>query len=169
MIIRLYTILITTTILLINHSLALPTIPLNTTNLTGMKTSVVCHPSTIFGSRLADTRDCLQAALLLPDGADPGLFHTGHTPSDDFELPVAETYGSCVATVVVSGVDRSSWDHISWIAAQMIAICSTGQFPQGQTGGITYAGSKGKIRVSVERVLGYGQEGGGGGNVTALS
>ena len=48
--------------------------------------------------------------------------------------------------------DRSSWDHISYVASQMAAICSVGQYPVGQTGGVTTAGVRNALRVSLEKV-----------------
>ena len=155
---QIYKVFFATTILFTTHTYTLPTLPLNTTDLTStltaVKTGVTCYRPTMRGSRLAATRDCLQAALLLPDGSDPGDFHEGN-PYNDFQLPVLTTYGSCAATVSLTGgaQDRSSWDHISYVASQMAAICSVGQYPVGQTGGVTSAGYSNKIRVTLERAL----------------
>lgn len=143
-------------VLFVIHNHASRTLPLNATELnkelTAVKTGVNCWPPTIRASRLADTRDCLQVALLLPEGADPGIFHIGN-PSDSFQLPVAMTYKSCAVTVSMAGTnfDRSSWDHISYSASQMVAICSTGQYPIGQSGGVMYVGTRNQIRVSIEK------------------
>ncbi len=149
-------ILLTTFILFTIYAHALPTLSLNTTDpnseLTAVKTGVNCWPLDIRGSRYASTRDCLQVALLLPDGADPGVFHTGN-PSDSLQLPVAKTYESCQILVSMTGTnfDRSSWDHISYAASQMGAICSTGQYPLGQSGGVMYVGIRNQIRVAIGR------------------
>lgn len=151
-----YNIFFSTIILFAIHIHTLPTLSLNSTDLDGtltaVKTGVFCYPPTIRGSRLAATRDCLQAALLLPDGSDPVYFHSGN-PDDDLRLPVVKTYDSCLATVSLLGAarDRSSWDHISYVASQMAAICSVGQYPIGQTGGVTLAGYGNHIRITLER------------------
>ena len=150
-------ILVSTIIALASHANALPTLSLNLTDLDStfavIKTGVNCWPSSLRGSRLADTRDCLQAALLLPEGSDPGDFHNGN-PVNDFSLPLARTHQSCTATVSLTqgARDRSSWDHISYVASQMAVICSKGQYPVGQTGGVTNIGTRGSIRVSLEKV-----------------
>ena len=154
-------ILLSTIIVFASHATALPTLSLNLTdldsNVAAIKTGVNCWPSSLRGSRLADTRDCLQAALLLPDGSDPGDFHLGN-PMNDFHLPVVVTHQSCTATVSLSpGTrDRSSWDHISYVASQMGAICSIGQYPIGKTGGVTNAGTRNSIRVSLEKAVKVG-------------
>ena len=133
------------------------TLPQNATQLTedlaGIKTGVNCWPASLRGSRLASTRDCLQAALLVPDGADSGVFHQGNPP-DIYRLPIAEKYQTCQVIVSMAGTnfDKTSWDHISYSASQMIAICSTGQYPLGQSGGVMYVGSRNLIRISVEKV-----------------
>ena len=155
---QIISILLSTIIVFASHANALPTVSLNLTDLDStfavVKTGVTCWPSSLRGSRLTDTRDCLQAALLLPDGSDPGDFHNGN-PINDFSLPLARTHQSCTATVSLShGIrDRSSWDHISYVASQMAAICCKGQYPVGQTGGVTYAGTQNAIRVSLEKTV----------------
>ena len=149
-------ILVSTIVLLTAHTNTLPTLSLNTTDLastvTGIKTGVNCWPATMRGGRFAPTRDCLQAALLLPDGSDPGPFHNGN-PDDEYRLPMVKVFGSCMATVSLpeGGRDRSSWDHISYVASQMAVICAKGQFPFGQTGGVTTAGHDNSIRVTLEK------------------
>lgn len=154
-----YDVFLSTFILFITYANTLQTLSLNVTDLdstiTAVKTGVKCWPPERRGSRLAATRDCLQAALLLPDGSDAGNFHNGN-PADGFKLPVVMPYDSCVATVSLpNGVqDRSSWDHVSYVASQMAAICAIGQYPVGQTGGVTTAGVGNNIRVSLERALG---------------
>ena len=154
-------ILLSSIIAFASHANALPTLSLNLTDLDStfavVKTGVNCWPSSLRGSRLADTRDCLQAALLLPDGSDPGDFHNGN-PINDFSLPIVRTHQSCTATVSLppGARDRSSWDHISYVASQMGAICSHGQYPIGQTGGVTYAGTRNSIRLSLEKAAKVG-------------
>ena len=154
-------ILLSTIVLLATHTNTLPTLSLNTTDLesalTAIKTGVNCWPASIRGSRYAATRDCLQAALLLPDGSDPGAFHNGN-PDDEYRLPVVKVFDSCMATVSLTegAQDRSSWDHISYVASQMAVICAKGQFPFGQTGGVTSAGHHNLIRVTLEKATKVG-------------
>ena len=154
-------IVLSTIITFASHANALSILSLNITdldsNFAAFKTGVNCWPSSLRGSRLADTRDCLQAALLLPDGSDPGDFHNGN-PVNDFKLPVAKTHQSCTATVSLpqGARDRSSWDHISYVASQMGAICSIGQYPIGQTGGVTNVGTRNSIRVTLEKAAKVG-------------
>ena len=158
---QIISIVLLTIITFASHANALPTLSLNLTDLdstfAAIKTGVTCWPSSFRGSRLADTRDCLQAALLLPDGSDPGDFHNGN-PVNDFKLPVAATHESCTATVSLpqGARDRSSWDHISYVASQMGVICSKGQYPIGQTGGVTNVGTRNSIRVTLEKAVKVG-------------
>ena len=58
-----------------------------------------------------------------------------------------------MVTVSLSGSneDYSSWHRISHAASQLTSVCAVGQFPLGMTGGIIYIGTKGRIRVTVER------------------
>ena len=151
---QIYNIFLPSIVLFATLTNTLPTLSLNITDLdstfAAYKTGVDCWPSARQGSLLASTRDCLQAALLLPEGSDPGYFHNGD-PDNAFHLPVVRPFGSCAATVSLSeGLrDRSSWDHISYVASQMAVICSKGQYPFGQTGGVTNVGSQNSIRVSL--------------------
>ena len=154
---QLHSIFLSTMVLSASYANPLPTLSINSTDLDGtltaIKTGVNCWPSSFRASRLAATRDCLQAALLLPDGPDPGDFHNGR-PDNGFSLPLSRTFESCTAIVslINQPVDRSSWDHISYVASTMAAVCSKGQYPIGQTGGVTTVGVRNSIRVSIERV-----------------
>lgn len=132
--------------------------------------SVACFRALIFDSRLADTRSCLQAAISLPSGADPGVFHNGGV-DDGYRLPKVKIHGPCVATVSIrgAGVDRSSWDRISHVAGQIAAICSNGRYPRGTTGGVKYAGFGGSIRVALERAPGVELKEGGNTDSSAIS
>lgn len=157
------------------HAHAQTTLPLNTSQLTddlgAVKPGVNCWPlNPLRPSRLASIRDCLQVILLLPESADSGVFHTGN-PSDVLQLPVAKTHGTCQVLVTMTGMnfDKSSWDHIAWVAGQMIAICGTGQYPYGQTGGVTYVGTRNQIRLSLEKAGLSDTDDGDGANSTATS
>ena len=119
------------------------------------KPIVDCFKATTRSSRVADTKSCLQAALQLPDYSDPGIFHNGDPP-DAYKLPVVKKFGPCMATVSISNgkQDRTSWDHISSVASSIAAICSIGQYPMGNTGGVLYVGTNKNIRVTLEKFTG---------------
>lgn len=157
-----------TTLFLITqiHATPAPALPLNTPSTLGAEQGVACWKATVLDSRLADTKSCLQAAVSLPEGPDPGTFHNGGA-DDGFKLPKVKVVGQCVITVSLNRgkQDRSTWDHIAFVASQIAAICSNGQYPRGTTGGVKYAGSHGDIRVTLENVKGMGV---GAANGTAL-
>ena len=145
-------------LILTNVSLAL-SLPLSSstpssTTLAADKTAVECFEAKLFDSRLADTKSCLRAILQLPESSDAGNFHNSGL-GDLYRLPMIGTYGPCMATVSIQGrsQEHSSWDHIKSVATAMAAICSTGQFPQGSTGGATYVGPHRSIRVTIEKVF----------------
>lgn len=127
---------------------------------------ISCYPSSLFSSRYATTRDCINAVSLLPPTVDPGPFHAGGPP-DVFSLPAARTFGSCAVTVsLASGsVDRGSWLGVAVAAGQVLQGCSTGSFPVGRTAGWVYVGNRGGVKVVVEKAGG----GEGGGRVGAAS
>jgi hypothetical protein len=86
-------------------------------------------------SRLADDiRDCLQAALLLPEGTDAGVFHSGNLNKRVHIVTVSVSQGA---------VDSSSWDHISYVARQIAVILT-------QTMGVMYIGQNAQINWSVD-------------------
>ena len=152
------TVVFSTILLFTARTNALSTLIVNSTDsnipLAAVKTGVNCWPSVIRGSRLAATKDCLQAALLLPEGSDAGEFRNGN-PIEEYRLPLVRKFETCAASVSLEAGswDRSSWDHISYVASQMALICVQGQYPSGQTGGVTYLGSRNLIRLSLERVV----------------
>ena len=115
-------------------------------------TSLDCFPPALRGSRQADVRDCLYASLLLPEGSKPGFFRDFGI-RDEYALPRVARHDTCMVTVSMSGgnQDYSSWTRISQVANQLTMVCAVGQFPLGRTGGITYIGTSGKIRVTVEK------------------
>lgn len=117
-------------------------------------TRVECFRPVLIGSRRAATRDCLYAVLKLPEGSNTGVFHSsGFGPYDQYTLPVVERHSSCMATVSIPDAfeDYSSWSRISQVLSQLTAICSTGEYPLGSTGGVVYVGQSEKIRLTVER------------------
>jgi len=136
----------------------------------GAEQPAACLPASVLDSHLADTRSCLQAAISLPEGPDPGIFHNGGA-DDGYKLPKIKLHGACMATVSIRGskTDRSSWDHISYVASQMAAICVNGNFPRGTTGGVKYAGFGGNIRVTLEKTPGVGSSDGGSTNSITTS
>ena len=115
-------------------------------------TSLDCFPPAPWGSRQADVRDCLYAGLLLPEGSQPGVFHE-FGRKDEYALPLVTRHNTCMVTVSMSAgnQDFSSWTRISQVANQLTMVCAVGQFPLGRTGGITYIGTLGNIRVTVEK------------------
>ena len=163
-------VLLATFILFVIHTNTSPTFPVNSTNLNAIKVGVNCFHPTATGGRRAETLDCLQAALNMPEGADPGSFHNGNL-MDDYKLPEAKPFQSCVASVSIAEdtVDRSSWDHISYVASQIAVICSVGNFPLGRTGGVMYVGTDGHICVTVEKATPMSLGGGGSTNLTGTS
>ena len=90
--------------------------------------------------------------MLLPEGSVPGTFHN-FGRDDEYALPVVTRYRSCMVTVSMTGGDEdySSWNRISQVVSQLTMVCAVGQFPLGLTGGITYIGTLGMIRVTVEK------------------
>ena len=154
-------IIVAITFFSVNNTYASPELALSlnstsaVTDVGADKTAVQCFTPTVFNSRVADTRSCLQAVLDLPEGSDAGIFHNGD-PVDEFKLPVVKKFGPCMATVSLTGSsrDRTSWDHISYVAGQVAAICSNGQFPTGTSGGLIRVGQYRSIRVTVEKSLG---------------
>ena len=119
---------------------------------TALTARVNCYYPTFFDSRVAASRDCLQAIELLPDVMTPGYFHYGGPP-DGFELPAMEHHGTCMIILSLDDgqPDLSSWSMISHVASQLIEICSIGLFPRGYTGGWMKLGERGAIRISVEK------------------
>ncbi len=101
-------------VVLVYLSSALPARSTGTASTFVTSTPLKCFQPTLRGSRLAETKDCLQVALILASqGADLGIFHTNGAA--DFGLPVIKIYGSCMATVSLSGdsAHRGSWSHFS--------------------------------------------------------
>ncbi|KAL9123984.1 MAG: hypothetical protein Q9217_006644 [Psora testacea] len=135
-------------------SSSLPSDPalLNTTN--PNSDYFVCYDAPIMRqSQRAPTLDCLKAVLRLSRRADTALFHQDGV-DDGFRLPVEKTYASCSVTVEIAQghtEDKSSWVGISLLASQLTQACSTLNFPSGKTGGETFEGNAGKVRISVGR------------------
>lgn len=140
------------------------------TGLAAEESSVKCFKATLFDSRVADTKSCLQAILRLPDNPDPGNFHNG-PPIDTYKLPVVKKFGPCMTTVTIEGrqVERSSWDHIFSVANSIAQICSTGQYPMGSSGGLMYGGANKNLRITVEAFNGGTLANNGGQNGTVTS
>lgn len=155
------------------HALPDLTLPVNGTEVFASgpaEETAACLKPSIMDSRLADTKSCLQAAIALPEGPDPGYFHNGGV-DDLYKLPKIKIVGPCMVTVSIRGAktDRSTWDHISYVASQMAAICVNGQYPRGTTGGVKYAGLAGNIRVTLEKAPGVSSSDNDGMNGTAAS
>ena len=109
-----------------------------------------CFPPAPFGSKLADTRDCLNAIMSLPTTGLRGEFHSDEDrASDQFKLPVTRTYNHCVVTVSIrKGLhDECSWNTISNVAGQLASTCSAGYFPNGKSGGKAFTGDLAWIQI----------------------
>ena len=144
------------TSLLDNSSLPLPSdaVSLNTT--TPNADYFVCYDgSMIRQSQRAPTPDCLKAVLHLSRKTDTAIFHQGGA-DDGYQLPVQRAHGSCSVNInIAQGFteDKSSWVGISLLASQLTQACSTLNFPSGKTGGETFEGDAGKVRIKVGKVL----------------
>ena len=145
--------LIATTALLFIHTRAWPSLHrTNTKHDANINAAVNCFEPGFFGTRQANTRDCIHAALSLPEGSMPGLFH--HLgPDDGYDLPYMDSYESCMVTVSINSgqQDLSTWHRISHVASQIASACSIGAYPQGLTGGNVRVGEAGLIQVTVEK------------------
>ena len=112
----------------------------------------VCYDAPMMrSSQRAPTSDCLKAVLRLSRRTDTAVFHQ-EGGYDGYRLPIQKTYGSCSVTVEVTPgyrEDRSSWVGISLLASQLTQACSTLNFPSGKTGGETFEGNEGKVRIKV--------------------
>ena len=134
-----------------------PATPLNASqlNTTSPNTEYfTCYEGTfIHQSQRAPTPDCLKAVLRLSRNSNTAVFHK-EGAYDDFRLPVEHTHGACSVSVeIAQGAteDKTSWVGISLLASQLTQACSTLNFPSGKTGGETYEGNLGKVRISVGR------------------
>jgi len=60
-----------------------------------------CFPPALFSSRLAESRDCLHAVMMLPTIDDIGLFNSDGARPDQFVLPLTKIYRTCNVTVSI--------------------------------------------------------------------
>ncbi|KAL6717252.1 hypothetical protein ACLMJK_005167 [Lecanora helva] len=114
-----------------------------------------CFPVAIIGSRLAESRDCLIAVMMLPTSDDSGEFHSdSRATPNQFFLPLSKIHGTCNVTVSIEqGLrDQCSWSTISMVADQLARACSAGYYPNGKSGGITVAGKRSQIRISMGKI-----------------
>ncbi len=114
---------------------------------------VVCYTQ-VFDRRRAIYSDCLRAAQLLPEGVVPGSFHR-QGADDAFRLPRAVRYESCAITVNLESLDgepdESTWHRIMNGARQVAALCKKPRIYPLTTGGFLFVGSRGAIKISVEK------------------
>ncbi|KAF6234679.1 hypothetical protein HO173_007305 [Letharia columbiana] len=120
-----------------------------------------CFDAYLFNDRRAKVSDCTRAAAFLPNRHEPGTFHRGDSDADPFALPYVETYHSCSVKVDLKfgRPDEGSWLSVNIAVKKIIEACMVGQYPIGQTGGVTTAGTEGRIAVTVgktQAVLGLG-------------
>ena len=108
--------------------------------------------------KLAKTRDCLYAVLLLPTYDDAGFFNSDQQsqPSkpNNKRLPHQVIFGSCNLTISIPEDYhiQCSWGTTLTMAGHLNQLCSVGPFPQGQSGGVTWVGDPKKIRISMGKV-----------------
>ena len=113
-----------------------------------------CFPPALIGSRLAESRDCLLASMMLSTADDSGFFNSNGDIPDQFLLPVTKVHGTCNVTVSIDkGItDQCSWSTIENVASQLVQACSAGYYPNGKSGGITRVGRRGQIRVAMGKI-----------------
>lgn len=115
-----------------------------------------CFGAYLFNDRRAKVSDCTRAAAFLPNRHESGSFHLGDSKTDPFALPYVETYYSCTIKIDLrfGRPDEGSWISLNIAASKIIKACLVGQYPLGQTGGFTTAGTEGRIAVTVGKVDG---------------
>lgn len=113
-----------------------------------------CFPPALFSSRLAESRDCLHAVMMLPTIDDIGFFNSDGARPDQFVLPLTKIYRTCNVTVSIAHgvVDECSWSTISNVAGQLVQTCSAGYYPNGKSGGITVVGKSSHIRLAMGKI-----------------
>ena len=138
-----------------NDSTSVPWTPLNN------NTSVITGDSPLLGSnyqcgesgffqKIKQT-ECNVAAIKLPDGHTPGMFHQGH-PSDTYRLPQGTSEGSCIINIDLIGEERcqGTWTGIKLAIRELIAVCSEGSATSTHPGWIT-TGNNSKIKIQITR------------------
>ena len=111
---------------------------------------VTCYDD-LYDRRRARKVHCIRAINLLPESVTPSIFHTGGL-DDSYRLPRTIQYESCrVILSLQNGPDLSSWHWISYAAAQVVFSCARTYAFSPRTGGYTYVGDHGVIKISVER------------------
>lgn len=105
-------------------------------------------------SQQAESRDCLRAIMMLPTTDDSGEFNSDSGIPNQFLLPVTKVHKTCNVTIsILHGLrDECSWTTIAGVAGRLVQTCSSGYYPNGNSGGYTYVGRKSHIRVVMGRV-----------------
>ena len=113
-----------------------------------------CFEVALIRSRMADSRDCQRAVMMLPTTDDSGDFNSDSGTPNQFLLPVSKIYKSCNVTVSMDrGLqDQCSWSTIESMAFQLVQTCSAGYYPDGVSGGINFVGKRGHIRVAMGKI-----------------
>ena len=115
-----------------------------------LSAQVTCYDS-LYDRRRARKDHCIRAINLLPESVTPSIFHTGGL-DDSYLLPRTIQYESCrVIISLENSPDLSSWHRISYAAAQVVFSCTRTYAFLPRTGGYTYVGDHGEIKISVER------------------
>ena len=115
-----------------------------------LNAQVTCYDN-LYDRRRARKDQCIRAINLLPESLTPGIFHTGGL-EDSYRLPKTIQYESCRVIVSLdNGQELSSWHRISYSAAMVVFSCARTYALLPRTGGYTYVGDNGRIKISVER------------------
>ena len=140
--------------------LALPvpetTNPANATFNRSLSDSYDCFPWAHFllPTRRAKYDDCAAAYAWLPNLHNEGTFYRGGNPATDpFALPRVDIDGNCQVKIDIQprALDTSSWVAIGIAVNKIIGACKAGTDRWVTTGGMTTAGSEGRINITVEK------------------
>lgn len=134
-------------------------LPLNTTGLAGLYShgsEVQCKPAAAL-RKLMKPFHCLHAILNLPQDTETGLFRSGNSPVDGFQLPKTSVRGTCSATVFLADPQskiKSSWLLIKQSADLAAVYCSDSRYPLGEFGNIEVSiGEKNGITIQLNSVM----------------
>lgn len=110
-----------------------------------------CFNAQKASSVLASVPDCYKAIEQFPSSSlYPDYFHSAlrPDPSDIYQLPRAEVYGSCEVMVELAFVRRelATWAAIGNGARSLTTVCTSGKFPHNKSGGIVHVGRNDGIR-----------------------
>ncbi len=104
----------------------------------------------------ANTPDCVNALLQLPQKTEPNLFVLGSNPFDPYQLPKIVKAGQCTVEVNLRPgirLDQSSWIYINLDARSLASGCARplGYLQVLLTGGTIATGGAGNIVVILSK------------------